>query len=31
MDGASLGLADVWKGSIKGDEVEVIQRVAIAP
>jgi len=25
------GLADVWKGRIKGDGIEVIQRVAIAP
>ncbi|KAF8815984.1 hypothetical protein BYT27DRAFT_7078350 [Phlegmacium glaucopus] len=31
MDDLGLALADVWKGRIKGDRVEVIQRVAIAP
>lgn len=26
-----LGLANVWKGRVKGDGVEVIQRTALAP
>ena len=31
IDGFGKGLADVWKGSVKGEGVEVIQRVADAP
>lgn len=31
VDDFGLGVADVWRGRVKGDGVEVIQRVAIAP
>lgn len=31
VDDYGLGVADVWKGRVKGDGVEVVQRVAIAP
>jgi len=31
VDAFELGLADVWKGKVKGGGVEVIQKVAMAP